>query len=204
MWRERANVTSSIERIVYTGSFVTESATVQFSLGAYIQGDTSFASLLRTNYSEATGAQLQPELISTDDPIQALGKAEDPAGIVNALRVADRCDVADQLSDLLEDLSEDGDARSIVLESLRELARFLIDERAFEAPAIGVDPAGFVQAEWPVLENGLLVMNFRPDGLIRFVAVSGPAQEGITRQKESDTLPKTELLQKIRPFLVGI
>ena len=78
---------------------------------------------------------------------------------------------------------------------------FLIDEPHFGTPVVGTDPDGLIQAEWPVLGDGLLVMNFRQDGLIRFVAVAEPARPGKDRMRVSGAMRKPDALQAVAPFL---
>ncbi len=130
-------------------------------------------------------------------------RAAEPQDLVEILRLANRIDVANQLEVLLIDIGEDQCETEIVLESLMAMVLFLIEESQFESPVIGLDPVGNVQAEWSVLDNGLLVMNFQPDDLIRFVAISAPAQPGIERKKDKGTLTRPEVLQRINLFLTS-
>lgn len=127
--------------------------------------------------------------------------AVEPQDLVKILRSANRIDVANQLETLLTDIGEDLCQTEIDFESLRGMVLFHIEVSQFEYPVIGLDPVGNVQAEWSVLDNGLLVMNFQPDGLIRFVAISAPAQPGIVRKKDKGTLTRSEVLQRVHLFL---
>ena len=121
--------------------------------------------------------------------------------IIDSLVISGRHTIAADLKGLLQLIDEDPEESPVELDSLRAFAEFLIDEPQYPDPTVGSDPRGYIQAEWRVFENGLLVMNFRPNGLIRFVAVSAPAQLGVDRWRESDTLPKAAMLGRIGRFV---
>ncbi|MDE2840219.1 MAG: hypothetical protein OXM03_06285 [Chloroflexota bacterium] len=81
---------------------------------------------------------------------------------------------------------------------MKELALFLMSERQLPDPQIGISPAGFAQAEWRVGERGILAIEFLPfDRLIRFAAISAPAQRGVQRISVHGTLPKHHALNAI-------
>ena len=56
------------------------------------------------------------------------------------------------------------------------------------------------QIEWWFPTNGILAMEFLPSGLVRFAAISSPAQQGVDRLSLNGTLPKDEALAALRPF----
>lgn len=120
---------------------------------------------------------------------------------INRLNAVGRTEAADRLTQLIAIIDDDPDEPDLDADSLMYFADLLIDEPHFETPVIGIDPEGRLQAEWHVLSQGLLVMNFRQDGLIRFVAVSEPARPGRERMRVSGTLRKPDALQAIKPFL---
>ena len=120
---------------------------------------------------------------------------------ISRLRSAGRIEAAEQLTELIAIIGEDPDEPELDVESLMYFADFLIDEPRFGTPVIGTDPDGRLQAEWHVLSQGLLVMNFRQDGRIRFVAASEPARLGKERMRVSGTLRKRDALRAIEPFL---
>ena len=86
------------------------------------------------------------------------------------------------------------------IESLRALALFLMSERQLPDPQIGVTPDGLAQIEWRFPTNGILAMEFLSSGLIRFAAISAPAQRGVERLSVNGTLPKDEVLAAVQPF----
>ena len=119
---------------------------------------------------------------------------------INRLSAVGRTEAAEKLTELMFLIDEDPDEPDLDADSLMYFADFLIDEPNFETPVIGIDPEGRVQAEWPVLSQGLLVLNFRQDGLVRFVAASGPARLGKERMRVSGTLRKRDALRAVEPF----
>ncbi len=126
--------------------------------------------------------------------------ASKPAEIVAVLRLAQLHRLADRVEYLHRLVKDDPDEPAIEFASLKELALFLVSERRFGEPEIGVSPDGFLQAEWPVKNGGVLVMNFLPDGLVQFAAVAESVIGDDRRRRVNGTLPKDEALSTVRPF----
>lgn len=124
-----------------------------------------------------------------------------PPEIVAVLRLAGKRRLADRVKHLSELVEGDPDEPPIVFPSLRELALFLVSERRFGDPEIGLSPDGLLQAEWPVKNGGVLVMNFLPDGMIQFAAVANSVIRGDRRRRVNGTLPKDEALSAVRQFI---
>ena len=108
--------------------------------------------------------------------------------------------IADRLGYLRQLVEDDPDEPSMALESLRALAIFLISERQLPYPQVGITPNGLAQIEWRLPANGILAMEFLPSGLIRFAAISAPAQRGVERLSVNGTLHKEAALEAVRPF----
>lgn len=85
--------------------------------------------------------------------------------------------VADDLIELLRIALEDPEEPKIRPLSLQAMAQFLIRNRAFDDPIIGPDSMGFMQAEWHIIGDGLLVLAFLQDDLIHCVAQSDATSE---------------------------
>ena len=107
---------------------------------------------------------------------------------------------AERLSQLGSLVAENPDEPHLEIESVRALASFLMSEKQLPEPQIGVTPNGLVQIEWRVPTNGILAMEFLISGLIRFAAISAPAQPGIDRLSVHGTLPKDATLKAVSPF----
>ena len=119
--------------------------------------------------------------------------------IIDALRpgldeVADRVEYLRSLAD------DDPDETPVEIESLRAMALFLMGQRQLLEPRIGVTPDGLIQVEWRLPSNGILAMDFLTSGLIRYAAISAPAQPGVDRLSVNGTLPPGETLEAVRPF----
>ena len=120
--------------------------------------------------------------------------------IIAVLRLFELDAIADRLGYLRQLVEDDPDETSMVLESLRALAIFLMGERQLPDPQIGVTPDGLAQIEWRLPTNGILAMEFLSSGLIRFAAISAPAQRGVERLSVNGTLPKDAALAAVQPF----
>jgi len=116
--------------------------------------------------------------------------------------------VADRLSYLRQLAADDPDEPALQVDSLRELAWFLLTERWLSGVQIGVSPDGLAQAEWRIPgdaadteSNGILVMEFLGSGLIRFAAVAPRSTQGdVQRMRVNGTLPKAEAVRAVAPF----
>ncbi len=129
-----------------------------------------------------------------------IATANAPKEIIAVLRLFGLDAIADRLSYLQQLVEDDPDEPSMSIESLRALALFLMSERQLPDPRIGVTPDGLAQIEWRFPTNGILAMEFLSSGLIRFAAISAPAQRGVERLSVNGTLPKDAALEAIRPF----
>ena len=121
-------------------------------------------------------------------------------GIIAVLRLFGLEEVADRLGYLRGLADDDPDETAMEVESLRAMALFLMSERQLPDPQIGITPDGLMQTEWRTPPNGILAMEFLPSGLIRFAAVSAPAQPAVGRRSVNGTLRKDETLAAVRPF----
>ena len=174
---------------------------------AYAHLTTDLADMIVSRLNVALGRRQQ----CSEEPGDAktLHDASQPEEVIAMLRRSGRPGVADRLGYLrqLEHEDEDLDDLPLALDSLRQLARFLMDERWLPEPEIGVTPDGLTHAEWRFPENptdtagnGLLVMEFLCSGRVRFAAI---ANETESRQEVSriyGTLSPVEMLRAVRPL----
>lgn len=124
-----------------------------------------------------------------------------PEGIVAALSLGGCRAAADRIRDL-DEMTRAGaaDEAPIVLASLRELALFLLSQRGFADPEIGIGPSGLLLAEWTSAERGVLAMKFLPGGMIQFAGVSAAGGTG-PRLRVHGELPKYRALDAARAFI---
>ena len=129
--------------------------------------------------------------------IESAGTHEE---IIAVLKSFGRDAIADRLNYLHQLVEDEPDEPSMALESLRAMALFLMSERQLAVPQIGITPDGLAQIEWRFPTNGILAMEFLSSGLIRFAAISAPAQRGVERLSVNGTLHKDAALGAVRPF----
>jgi len=127
-----------------------------------------------------------------------------PKEIMAALSFAGHRAIADRIGDLDEMTSEGvPDEPQIVFASLRQLALFLLSERHLADAEIGVSPNGLLLAEWASPERGVLAMEFLPNGIIQFAAVS-TARGTSPRLRVHGELPKDSALNAVRDFIPSL
>lgn len=151
-----------------------------------------------TSETRSIGALTKNNLLPAWQPQIESGSTHEE--IIAVLRLFDLNAIADRLGYLRQLVEDDPDEPSIALESLRSLALFLLSERQLPDPQIGVTPDGLAQIEWRLPTNGILAMEFLSSGLIRFAAISAPAQRGVERLSVNGTLHKEATLEAVRPF----
>ena len=152
-----------------------------------------YAAVAAANTVESGG-----DLDSVASRILAATRLDD---ITAALSFAGRRIVADRIEELDEITTEGApDEPAIVLAPLRGLALFLLSESQLADPEIGVSPNGLLLAEWATAERGVVAMEFRPDGIIQFAAVSVADGNG-TRLRVHGGLPKDRALNAVRDFV---
>ncbi len=140
----------------------------------------------------------------TDDPashlIDRVLGATEPCDIVAAVRLLGFRAIADRL-EYLQDLSgeDDSDEPAMVLDSLRELAFFLVSDHHYGDPEIAISPDGCLQTEWQVGRTGIIAMKFLPTGFIQFAGVSGPAGDH-PMLRVHGTLPRVRALSVVEAF----
>ena len=153
-------------------------------------------------YADVTSEALSTSVQITTRPAwrPQLDAASTHEEIIAILRLFELDEIANRLGYLRQLVEDDPDEPSMAIESLRALAIFLMGERQLPDPRIGVTPDGLAQIEWRFPTNGILAMEFLSSGLIRFAAISAPAQRGVERLSVNGTLPKDAALEAVQPF----
>ena len=90
---------------------------------------------------------------------------------------------------------EDPDEPRIELDSLRQLAQFLDDERGLPAPRIAVSFEGLMQIEWRTDYRGILAMKFFTDGMVQFAGMRTDLK------RVSGTCRKDEMMRELQSFI---
>ena len=173
-------------------------------------------------YFVVVGPRAQPYL-STDDPTRKyrdhwqstaqldllplpawrtkISTATSKEEIVAVIRIFGLVEMADRLRYLFELEAEEPEEPSIELESLRNMALFLMGKRQLQNPEIAASPNGLVLCEWQLPHHGILAIEFLPADTIRFAAVSGSTDESGQRKRVNGTLPEDDALTALRTLL---
>ncbi len=121
--------------------------------------------------------------------------------ILEILSSVGRTAIADRIRQLDEMIGDGaGDERPIRPDSLRALALFLLSEPHLVDPEITVGPNGMLLAEWASAQRGVLAVEFLPDEIIRFAAVSGIENAG-SRSRLHGEAPKDRTMKAVRDFI---
>ena len=175
---------------------------------AYVHLTSDLASVIVSRLNVALGRHHQ-EYGAESGAAKTLQDTSQPEEIIAMLRRSGLTGVADRLGYLrqLEHEEEDADDLPLALDSLRELAQFLMDERWLPEPEIGVSADGLAHAEWRFPEipaitggNGLLVMEFLCSGRVRFAAIAKRTEAKQEPSRIDGTLYKVEALRAVRSF----
>ena len=175
---------------------------------AYADPTSDFTTAIVSRLNVALGRHY-PEHGAESGAAKTLQDTSQPEEIIAMLRRSGLAGVADRLGFLrqLEHEQEDADDLPLALDSLRELARFLMDERWLPEPEIGVSGDGLAHAEWRFPEipettggNGFLVMEFLCSGRVRFAAIATRTETEQEPSRIDGTLSKVEALRAVRPF----
>ncbi len=117
--------------------------------------------------------------------------------IVGTLRCSGHSGVADRICYLREETEIDPSEPPINLQSLRQMATFLIDEAYPPRPRIELSPTGLIQIEWRDEENSIFAMNFLTDGQIQFAGIGKRADDGLPSDRVSGTGTRSDALRAL-------
>ena len=144
-------------------------------------------------------ARPKPE---TADPPE-ITAARKPLEIASFLRETGLAAAAYRIEQLVEYADEDPDETPLDMGSLRDLARWLVQESVLLDPTVGVDHEGLLTAEWRVLPSGGLIMRFAPGDQIHYAGVVNVRGSGTYESIEGTSL-KPKALELIRKFAEGL
>ena len=134
------------------------------------------------------------------------------ATLLAHLRHNNREQVADRIQHFFDRRDQDPDEPPIVIESLRSLVSFIIQEPRLSPPIIGSDPKGRMEIEWHLHDNGnpdsvwgrgngVVSMKFLESGVIQFVALSGPHIEGQDRLRIQGQATGDDIITTLGEFV---
>ena len=128
-----------------------------------------------------------------------IAAASTPNEIASFMRESSFDTVADRLEQLIGYAEEEPGEPELNMDSLRDLALWILQEDQLPPPRIGVDHDGLLTAEWRVRPSGGLMMGFSSDGQIQYAGVVNVRGDGRYQSIEG-TSPKQKALELIRKF----
>ena len=139
---------------------------------------------------------------STEQELQqhSVASAASREEVTALLRQSGLDAAADRLDYLQELIEEDPDEPEMSLDSLRQLALFLMEERQLPFPGIGMGPDGLLGISWRIPERGIIAMRFLPSCLVQFAASRDLTAPESQRIGVNGTLPAKEALQSVKTF----
>ena len=130
---------------------------------------------------------------SQPDPVT--WEVAEQGSLVMTIKDAGFDGVAGQLLSLFSLIGEDPHEPDVSTASLRNLAAFLAEHPGLPPPSVGLDPNGYVDAEWTLPDDSLVVMVFLPDERIRCVAIGSVDASG--------TRHRRDILEMLKPLPFG-
>lgn len=134
---------------------------------------------------------------------QRIATATEPQAIANVLSTGGQPAVAGRIEQLLGYAEEDPDEPSMVLESLRQLALFVLRCDWLPTPTVGVGSEGLLTAEWRILPSGGLLLRFGANRQLHYAGVAnvrGPGKYESVR----GTSPNAKALKIVRAFVASL
>ena len=145
-----------------------------------------------------------------------LGPVESSEATITALlRHRGHGETADRIQLFFDIRAQEPNEPPIVIESLRSLVTFIIQEPKLSVPIIGSDPQGLMELEWHLRDNGnpnslwgrgngVVSMKFLKSGTIQFVALSGPYRRGLARKREQGESTRENMMASLGDFALRI
>ena len=174
---------------------------------AFRDADSSEVENLLAQSADATGTvpgtvdglSLSPSILEGMEPaFSQVSSSATRKEIIELLRASGRQAVAGRLAYLQGLHRDDPDEPRLGLDSLRTLANFLLRNRRFPAPRVGLTPDGLAACEWRIPPDGIIAFECHADHWIRFAAIKGTLQSGSRRGRISGTLPEREFVSTIQ------
>ena len=126
--------------------------------------------------------------------------ATEPQAVANFLSIGGQPAVAGRIQQLLGYAEEDPDEPKMELESLRQMALFVLRCDWLPTPTVGVGGEGLLTAEWRILPTGGLLLRFGQTRQIHYAGVAhvrGPGKYESVR----GTSPSPKALRIVRAFV---
>jgi hypothetical protein len=186
-------------------------------VGMWLLAGASTAPIWRVtganSLSDAWGGQAGIPIYVHDkaDDNDYVSAAASEAVLTAYLRARGRGPVADRIEKFLDILTQEPDEAPIAMDSLRSLVSFVLMTPNLRTPIVGADWEGLMELEWHLADNGdpdsywgrgngVVSLKFLRSGLIQYVALSGPHQEGVERLRKQGESTKEYMLRSLGEF----
>ena len=115
--------------------------------------------------------------------------------VIRELRDNGRPVLANTLFDIVRDMQDELLDYKVAIVSLRDMARFLIEDRTVVDPIVGPDGKGIMYAQWEITDGGDLILGFPGYGEIILVA-QRDEDPNVEELDISDRGPQQRILEK--------
>ena len=153
-------------------------------------------------------AEVADAILSREDKV--LPDTDSADELIAHLEAVGLKDVSQELRDHLEVLEKDPDEPPVSIESLRSLVEFVGASPWLAVPLVISDHEGLVGLEWHIQGDegpadwdygkGVVSLIFLRSGIVRYVALSAPNQEGRERLRAQGETTKGYVLPALGAF----
>ena len=124
--------------------------------------------------------------------------------IIAVLQTEGLDSIAARLTKLYDLVENDPEEPAIRIDSLRNLAHFVLSESRLATSRIGLSPSGLLEMEWMSDKKDVLAVWFLENGMVRFTGIAHKPHAGAEPERIGGILSKSELMQTVRPFMLRV
>jgi len=130
--------------------------------------------------------------------IQSCNTREEIAAAINSPWLVS---VSGRLSQLFEFEEDEPDNPAMEIESLRNMALFLLNQPSPTIPEISTSPDGLASCEWQLDQGGILAIEFLSHDMVRYAGVSGKTDDHGQRERISGFETRKHARTRVESFL---
>ena len=141
-----------------------------------------------------------PAAVDNQGGSQAIAAALVPERGRQILREIGEQDVVSRIVELIELRESEPDDEPISLDSLRLASQFVMTAPRYSHPSIAMTEDGLLSFQWRLVPEGMIVMLFRADGLVTYVARVPQAGERADQLRARGTKSLSAALSALEQF----
>ena len=141
-----------------------------------------------------------PATVDDQGGSRAIAAALAPDTVIPILREIGERDVASRIAELIQLRESEPDDEPISLDSLRLASQFVLTAPRYSHPSIAMTEDGLLSFQWRLVPEGMIVILFRSDGLITYVARGSQASERADQVRARGTDSLTDTLVALELF----